>query len=49
MHRHAVTQETYLENLAFLGDGWYNVEDKGFHPEFAQTTIVGFTAWVFLI
>ena len=27
------TQETYLENLAFLGDGWYNVEDKGFHPE----------------
>ena len=25
--------ETYLENVAFLGEGWYNVEAKGFDPE----------------
>jgi len=24
--------DTYLENSAILGDGWYNVEDKGFDP-----------------
>ncbi|CAF34280.1 antenna proteins [Synechococcus phage S-PM2] len=26
-------KDSYLKNSAYIGDGWYNVEDKGFDPE----------------
>ena len=29
-------KDSYLHNIAALGEGWYNVEDKGFDPQTKQ-------------
>jgi len=29
-------KDSYLQNVAALGEGWYNVEDKGFDPQTNQ-------------